>query len=85
MRVHLSEQPDVFKWSLTTSGVFAVKSIYLDLFDDHTPYLKKYIWKLNVPLKIRIFMWFLHKEVILTKDNLLKQKWHGCDKCCFCD
>ena len=30
-------------------------------------------------------MWFLLKEVILTKDNLIKQNWHVCTKCCFCD
>jgi hypothetical protein len=59
--------------------------MYLDLLDDHTPYLKKYIWKIKVPLKIRIFMWFLHKGVILTKDSLLKRNWNGCSKCCFCD
>jgi hypothetical protein len=48
-------------------------------------YLKKYIWKIKVPLKIRIFMWFLHKEVILTKDHLCKQGWHVSSNCCFCD
>jgi hypothetical protein len=59
--------------------------MYLDLLNDQTVYLKKYIWKIKVPLKIRIFMWFLHRKVILTKDNLLKRNWHGCAKCCFCD
>jgi hypothetical protein len=40
----------------------------------HTVFLKKYIWKLKVSLKIRIFMWFLHRKVLLTKDNLAKRK-----------
>jgi hypothetical protein len=40
---------------------------------------------MKVPLKIRIFMWFLFKKVILTKDNLVKRNWHGNKKCCFCD
>ena len=30
-------------------------------------------------------MWFLHRKVILTKDNLMKRNWHGNQKCCFCD
>jgi hypothetical protein len=30
------------------------------------------------------FMWFLHK-VILSEDNFIKRKWHGCTKCYFCD
>jgi hypothetical protein len=53
--------------------------------DDHTKYVHKYLWKINVPLKIRVFMWFLHKKVLLTKDNLIRRKWQGNKKCCFCD
>ena len=30
-------------------------------------------------------MWFVQREVILTKDNLAKRNWNGCKKCCFCD
>jgi hypothetical protein len=40
--------------------------------NEHTKYLQKYLWKMKVPLKIRLFMWFLHKKVILTKVNLKK-------------
>jgi hypothetical protein len=29
-------------------------------------------------------MWFLHRKVILTKDNLIKRNWNGNDSCCFC-
>jgi hypothetical protein len=59
--------------------------MYLDLIDDNTKYLRKYIWKIKVPLKIRIFMWFLHRKVILTRDNLAKRNWQGSKTCCFCD
>jgi hypothetical protein len=41
------------------------------------------LWKLRVPLKINFFE-YLWKGVILTKDNLVKRKWHGSVKCCFC-
>jgi hypothetical protein len=30
-------------------------------------------------------MWFLHKKVLLTKDNLIKRKWQGDENCYFCD
>ena len=40
---------------------------------------------MKVPLKIKIFMWFLHRKVILTKDNLTKRNWEGCKTCVFCD
>jgi hypothetical protein len=33
----------------------------------------------------KIFMWFLSNKVFLTKDNLAKRKWNGCQKYCFCD
>jgi hypothetical protein len=52
--------------------------------NDHTIFLCRYIWKMKVPLKIRIFMWFLHRKVLLTKDNLAKRNWKGSKKCCFC-
>ena len=55
------------------------------MLDGNTKFVRKYIWKLKVPLKIRIFMWFLQRKVILTKDNLLKRNWQGATKCCFCE
>jgi hypothetical protein len=61
MTIQLNDEKDVFVWGLTTSGVFIVKSMYLDLLDDDTKYLKKYIWKMKVPL-IKVFMWFLHQN-----------------------
>jgi hypothetical protein len=30
-------------------------------------------------------MWFVHRKVILTKDNLLKRSWSGSVKCAFCN
>jgi hypothetical protein len=52
--------------------------------NDHTIFLNKYIWSLKVPLKICIFMWFLNKKVLLTKDNLAKRNWTGTKKCGLC-
>jgi hypothetical protein len=40
MVVSLSSEQDKFVWSLTTSGVFTVKSMYLDYMNGHTKYLK---------------------------------------------
>ena len=84
MLVSLTDEEDVFKWSLTPTGLFSVKLMYLHYMNGHTPFLRKYLWKLKVPLKIKIFMWFVHKKVILTKDNLLKRQWNGCKRCAFC-
>jgi hypothetical protein len=69
MAINLDNDQDRFIWKLNDSGSFSVKFMYNDLMNGHTVYLKK-IWKLKVPLKIRIFMWFLQQKGILTKDNL---------------
>ena len=45
----------------------------------------RYLWKLKIPLKIKIFLWFLFNGVTLTKDNLAKRQWNGSTKCCFCN
>jgi hypothetical protein len=84
MNILLNDEPDRFKWHLTTIGLFTVKSMYADCMNGHTVFLKKYLWKIKVPLKIRIFMWFLYNKVILTKHNLAKRHWIGCTKCVFC-
>ena len=85
MDVHLTNEPDRFVWKLSSSGVFSVKTMYEDLMNILPRFNRKYLWKLKIPLKIKIFMWFLHKKVLLTKDNLTKRNWNGCMKCCFCD
>uniref|UniRef100_A0A452XBF4 Reverse transcriptase zinc-binding domain-containing protein n=1 Tax=Aegilops tauschii subsp. strangulata TaxID=200361 RepID=A0A452XBF4_AEGTS len=37
------------------------------------------------PLRIKVLMWFVHKQVILTKDNLVKRNWAGSRRCSYCD
>ena len=39
------------------------------------PHNKK-IWKANIPLKIKIWMWLIDNDAILTKDNVIKRNWH---------
>jgi hypothetical protein len=44
----------------------------------------KMIWKMKIPLKTKVFGWYLRRGVILTKDNLVKWNWHGNKSCIFC-
>jgi hypothetical protein len=83
--VQLNDTADLFRWELVPSGIYSVRSMYLDLLNGNTGYLHKYLWKMKVPLKIKIFMWFVHRKEILTKDNLVKRNWQGSSKYCFCD
>jgi hypothetical protein len=39
--VQLNDDPNVFVWGLTTSGIFTINSMYLDLIDDDTKFLEK--------------------------------------------
>jgi hypothetical protein len=75
---------DYFKWLLTKSGFFTVRSMYLDGIDTHPPFQHSKISKWKVPLKIKIFLWFLQKGVVLTKDNLAKKNWNGSQQCVCC-
>jgi hypothetical protein len=80
----LTPEPDEFRWNLLRSGQFSVKSHYLALIHSDVPNLNRRLWKLKVPLKIKIFLWYLRRGVILTKDNLAKRNWQGSVQCCFC-
>ncbi|WVZ83546.1 hypothetical protein U9M48_030683, partial [Paspalum notatum var. saurae] len=84
--VNLSEENDTFKWRLHKNGIFSVQSMYNNLIlDNNTIPVTCDLWKLRIPLKIKIFLWYLRTGVILTKDNLAKRQWQGSTKCCFCN
>jgi hypothetical protein len=83
MDIHLTDERDTFTWNLTESGQFTVRSLYAELLNKNIKFLRKYLWKIKLPLKIRIFMWFLNRKEILTKDNLAKRNWTGYKKMCF--
>ena len=78
------EEEEEFRWKLDRSGFFSVKSHYLGLINQNTPSLNKDLWKIKIPLKIKIFLWYLKRGVVLTKDNLAKWNWHGNEQYCFC-
>jgi hypothetical protein len=40
MSIQLNSNNDVFKWNLVESGRFSVKSMYLDMLNDNTIFLK---------------------------------------------
>ena len=85
MNTTLTESNDTFVWGLTKNSNFTVKSFYNDLMQADRIPDNCIGWKLKVPLKIKIFMWYLRRGVLLTKDNLTKRNWKGEIKCCFCD
>jgi hypothetical protein len=83
--IQLTDRPDSFKWSLNFSDQFSVNSMYQAFIDTNVVRNNSYLWKIKIPLKIKVFIWLLYREAILTKDNLVKRNWYGNVKCYFCD
>ena len=79
--VRLSDQSHSMQWTLAKIGGFTVKSFYIDLINSGPISRSLHIWKIKVPLRIKFFMWFVHKQVIRTKDNLIKRRWVGSSRC----
>jgi hypothetical protein len=74
MDTQLTDQRDTFEWSLHFRMVGStVRSMYRALTMPHIA--RHPIWKLRIPLKIKVFMWYLIKNIVLTKGNLAKKQW----------
>ena len=74
---------DSFVWSLHKTGSFTVNSTYSYLISNGLK-VSQVVWRLKIPLKIKIFIWFFKRGISLTKDNLAKRNWNGDRLCCFC-
>jgi hypothetical protein len=71
----------------TSHEKFSVGSMYNALIQPDVPIDKSdndKLWKLKLPLCVKVFGWYLQKGVILIKDNLARRNWHGSKKCVFC-
>ena len=62
----------------------SVKSMYAQLCRDETEAPNKKIGKQKNPLKVKIFMWLIWQNAILTKDNLSGKNWQPAVKCVLC-
>jgi hypothetical protein len=82
LMVNLNDRKDAFVW--TANKNFSVRNMYNDIVLREGTSVMCWAWIVKIPLKIKIFLWYLRKGVVLTKDNLVKRHWKGCTKCCFC-
>jgi hypothetical protein len=83
--IHLRERAYIFRWPLKYDGKFSISSMYQALLDSNIVPHNNYLWKIKIPLKIKVFLWLLYREAILTKDNLVKRNWHENKMCSFCN
>jgi hypothetical protein len=59
--VHLQIGHDEFRWNLHENGKFSVASLYNALIQPDVPLDKNdnnMLWKLKIPLQIKVFAWF---------------------------
>jgi hypothetical protein len=78
----LMDQQDTFIWAAQHNQKFLVCTMYRVLVVPNVIPHNHVLWKLKLPLKIKIFMWYLINGVALTKGNLAKRHWKWSLKCC---
>lgn len=77
--------PDSVHWRWTPDGLFSIKSTYSLLCDGGTRDVRaRKIWKLRIPLKVKVFCWLVLKKRTPTVENLLKRGWVGNTYCVLC-
>lgn len=81
--IHLIHEQDEFRQNLTSYRQFIVKYHSLALLHNDIPGINRRIWKLKVPLKVKIFLRYLCCGVVLTKNNISKRNWQGNQIFCF--
>jgi hypothetical protein len=62
--ISFTSEKDRLKWTLTPYGVFTVRSMYRALINNGIIFNNKFIWKLKLPFKVKIFVWCLLKGVV---------------------
>jgi hypothetical protein len=71
-------------WIWGNKKTFSVKTMYDYLCRTEVENRNRKIWKAKMPLKIKIFMWMVQLNVILTRDTLTRKNWQGDKRCSFC-
>jgi hypothetical protein len=84
VHIRLNDATDSFIWGRHQNRKFSFNSMYRALIVDTRVVYSRTLWKLKISLRIKIFMWYFKREVVLTKDNLARHNWNGNKVCSFC-
>jgi zinc-binding in reverse transcriptase len=77
-------ESNILIWRWHSFSVFSTHSAYQWLvFRGIVDQTYTIWWSVYVPLKIKLFMWLVHKKKLI-KDNLTKRGWTG-TQCYFCN
>jgi hypothetical protein len=80
--VEFSEGRDEVFWALERTKKYSVRSLYRwmtsrGMIDRHM----LLIWKCNIPLKVKVFMWMASHDRIQCAVQLKKKNWSGAEEC----
>jgi hypothetical protein len=83
--IEQSNEKDLVRWMLTPHGQFITSSLYRHWsFPKVRDVVMEELWELKLPLKVKNFMWFVHRNRLQTADNLGRKQWKDNKLCQFC-
>jgi ribonuclease HI len=85
----IQDKDDELMWTGgDTSGSLTVKNAYLALLSTQgltsLGGWRQTVWKWDIQLKIKLFIWLAAENKILTWDNLQQKGWEGPSRCQLC-
>jgi Reverse transcriptase (RNA-dependent DNA polymerase)/zinc-binding in reverse transcriptase len=81
-----TQSPLQLLWSKNNIGTFTSKSAYQFMINSGVHLRWPAIpWRLTIPPKVKLFIWLLLQDKLLTNENLAKRNWLGGSKCMLCD
>lgn len=80
----VNDNADQLAWGLTNNGEFTVKSAYELITRDDTPRpnmedLLKSMWRVVAPERVRVFLWLLGHQAIMTNAERYRRHLSGTD------
>ena len=66
LEFNLQDGQDQLIWSLHSSGQYSVRSLYAVLVNNGVQVTHK-IWKSKIPARIKVFLWYLKRGVVLLR------------------
>jgi hypothetical protein len=76
--VTLFDKEDFVRWALSNNGQFSTTSLYRHCsFSGVIDVRMEELWKSELPLKVRNFLWLVYRGRIQTVDNLKKRDGNG--------
>ncbi|KAJ1702140.1 hypothetical protein LUZ63_001919 [Rhynchospora breviuscula] len=72
-------------WRWTPGGYFTSSSAYKAMANTGVrSQFQNWLWKIKAPPKVKVFLWLLLQERLLTQDNLLLRGWPNIQSCTNC-